>query len=233
MKRTIPGGFLLAIEGIDGAGKSVQAKAVAAVLLARGLDVVLTREPTRGPWGQLLRESAAKGRLSPADELKAFIEDRKQHVAELIRPSLDAGGIVITDRYYFSTVAYQGARGFDPEDLLRRNEAIAIEPHLLILLDIDPAVGLARIGHRDGAANEFETLATLTRSRDIYLSIRKPYVVRLGGTAPPDEIRDRILFALGRAVLERLHLETGLTPRQRLDASLALHGSDGVAGWRA
>ncbi|HRZ34937.1 MAG TPA: dTMP kinase, partial [Candidatus Paceibacterota bacterium] len=114
MKRIIPGGFLLAIEGIDGAGKSVQAKAVAAVLLARGLDVVLTREPTRGPWGQLLRESAAKGRLSPADELKAFIEDRKQHVAELIRPSLEAGRIVITDRYYFSTVAYQGARGFNP-----------------------------------------------------------------------------------------------------------------------
>ena len=229
MKRAIPGGFLLAIEGIDGAGKSVQAKAVAGVLLDRGLDVVLTREPTRGPWGQLLRESAAKGRLSPAEELRAFIEDRKQHVAELIRPSLDAGRIVITDRYYFSTVAYQGARGFDPEDLLRRNEAIAIEPHLLVLLDLDPAVGLARIGHRDGAANEFETFAALTRSRDIYLALRKPYAIRLDATAPPDETRDRILFALGRAVLERLHLQTGLTPRQRLDASLALHGGGAVA----
>lgn len=229
MNRAIPGGFLLAIEGIDGAGKSFQAQAVASALLDRGLDVVLTREPTRGPWGRLLRESASKGRLSPADELNAFLEDRKQHVRELIRPSLENGKIVITDRYYFSTVAYQGARGFDPEELLRLNEAIAIEPDLLVVIDIDPAVGLTRIGHRDGMANEFETLTQLSRSREVFLSLRKPYLVRLDGTRPPNDIRDQILFAFGRAGLERLQRQTDLTPRQRLNASLALHGQDGLA----
>lgn len=229
MKQAIPGGFLLAIEGIDGAGKSLQAHAVAGVLLARGLDVVLTCEPTRGPWGQLLRESASRGRLSPADELNAFLEDRKQHVRDLIRPSLDAGKIVITDRYYFSTVAYQGARGFDPEELLRLNEAIALEPDLLVMVDITPAVGLARVGHRDGAANEFETLTQLSRARDIFLSLHKPYLVRFDGTARPNEIRDQILFAVGRAVLERLHRRTDLTPRQKINASLALHGTEGMA----
>jgi len=228
MNRGLPGGFLLALEGIDGAGKSFQAQAVASVLAARGLEVVLTREPTRGPWGQLLRESASKGRLSPADELHAFLEDRKQHVAEVIRPSLEAGKLVITDRYYFSTVAYQGARGFNPDDLLRLNESIAIEPHLLVVVDVEPAVGLARVGHRDGAANEFETLAQLNRSRDIFRSLRKPYLVWLDGTARPNEIRDQILFALGRAVMERLELRADLTPRQRLDASLALHGADSL-----
>lgn len=200
---TIPGGFLLAIEGIDGTGKSTQAKAVAGELERRGLEVVLTREPTNGPWGRKLRESAATGRLSPAEELHAFLEDRTQHVRELIRPSLEAGRVVITDRYYFSTVAYQGARGFDPSDLMRRNEAIAIEPHLLVLIDLDPEVSLSRIGRRDGAGNEFETLAQLRRSREIFLAIRKPYLVRLDGRLSTGELEAEILAAFDRAAAAR------------------------------
>jgi dTMP kinase len=200
---TIPGGFLLAIEGIDGTGKSTQAKAVAGALERRGLEVVLTREPTNGPWGRKLRESAATGRLSPAEELHAFLEDRTQHVRELIRPSLEAGRVVITDRYYFSTVAYQGARGFDPDDLMRRNEAIAIEPHLLVLIDLDPETSLSRIGRRDGAGNEFETLAQLRRSREIFLGIRKPYLVRLDGRLSTGELEAEILVAFDRAVAAR------------------------------
>lgn len=222
---TIPGGFLLAIEGIDGTGKSTQARAVASALEARGLEVVLTREPTDGPWGQKLRASAAQGRLSPEDELRAFLEDRRQHVCELIRPSLEAGRVVITDRYYFSTVAYQGARGFDPEDLLRQNEAIAVEPHLLVVMDLDPQVSLARIGHRDGAGNAFETLTQLRRSREIFLAIRKPYLMRLDGQRPRDELEAEILFAFGRAALDRLAKQPGLSALARLTASLAVFGA--------
>jgi dTMP kinase len=225
--RTIPGGLLIAVEGIDGAGKSTQARAVGEALADRGLDCVLTHEPTRGPWGRIIRQSAASGRLAPADELHAFLEDRKQHVRELIRPSLEAGRIVITDRYYFSTVAYQGARGFDPVELLRTNEAIAIEPHLLVLIDIDPAAGLIRIGTRDGAANQFESIAQLTRSREIFLALDKPYLLRLDGTAPPNDLRDRILFAAARTVLTRLDQNLSLTPSERLAAALALHGAAG------
>ena len=225
MKRALPGGFLLAIEGIDGAGKSFQAQAVARVLEDRGLDVVLTREPTQGRWGRLLRESMTKGRLSPADELNAFLEDRKEHVRDLIRPALAAGRIVITDRYYFSTVAYQGAAGFDPQELLRLNEAIALEPHLLVLIDLDPAVSLARIGRRDGRTNEFETLGQLQRSRDIFLGLRKPYLLTLDGTASPGDLRDRILYELGRALVARLESEPLLTAREKLEACLAFHGA--------
>jgi dTMP kinase len=229
MKRTLPGGFLLALEGIDGAGKSVQARAVGAALMARGLEVVLTREPTNGPWGRRLRESAAQGRLSPEDELHAFLEDRKQHVAELIRPSLETGKVVITDRYYFSTVAYQGARGFDPGELLRMNEAIAIEPHLLVLVDLDPQTSLARIGHRDGRANEFETVAQLARSREIFLSIRKPCPLRLDGRGAPAELRDEILFAFGRAALDRIARNPALSAAGKLAASLAVFGGKAPA----
>ncbi|MCZ7636443.1 MAG: dTMP kinase [Verrucomicrobia bacterium] len=224
MKGILPQGFLLAIEGLDGAGKSVQARAVGAVLQARGLDVVLTHEPTSGPWGQRLRESARHGRLAPADELHAFVEDRRQHVRELIAPSLAAGKVVITDRYYFSTVAYQGARGFDPTELLRANEAFAPEPHLLVLLQLTPEQALARVGNRDGRANEFETLAQLTRTRAIFDALEKPYILRLDGTRPVEDLRDDILFALSRAVIERLARMSQLTSRERLAALTAFHG---------
>lgn len=204
MKRPVPGGFLLAIEGIDGAGKSVQAKAVGAALTARGFDVVLTREPTDGPWGRRLRESARTGRLSPQDELEMFLKDREEHVRTLIRPGLAAGRVVITDRYYFSTVAYQGARGFDPDELLRRNELIAVEPHLLVLIDLDAHTGLARIGHRDGQANEFETLAQLSRTREIFLALRKPYLVRVDGAMSAAALTGAILGVAESAIADRM-----------------------------
>lgn len=203
MSTAIPGGFLLALEGIDGAGKSVQARAVAAALEARGLAVVLTHEPTQGPWGRLLRESAVRGRLAPAEELEAFLKDREQHVREVIRPALAAGRVVITDRYYFSTVAYQGARGFDPEALLRRNEAFAPQPDLLVVLDLDPAAGRSRIGARDGQTNQFEQQAELERVRRIFLSLQKPYLLRLDARRPAADLTGEILAAVDRALAAR------------------------------
>ena len=229
MSRAFPGGFLMAIEGIDGVGKSLQAEAVCRVLCARGLDCLVTREPTNGPWGRKLRESAIAGRLSASEELQAFMEDRRQHVREVIRPALERGQIVITDRYYFSTVAYQGARGFDPVELLRQNEAIAIEPHLLVIIDLEPEAALARVGNRDGRLNDFETLAQQTKSREIFLSLRKPYLVRVDGRADPTELRDEILFAFSRFALDRMAGLAGLTPRERVNGALALHGAPMLA----
>ncbi len=226
MSKPLPGGFLLVIEGIDGAGKSTQADLVAGSLESRGLDVVRTSEPTDGPWGRKIRASAATGRMSPEDELHAFIEDRRQHVAELIHPSVGAGKIVVTDRYYFSTVAYQGALGFDPEELLQRNESFAVEPDLLVVIDIPPQAGLARVGSRDGVANEFETLSQLTRSREIFKALKKPYKVEINGQCPMEDLRDQILFEFGCAAMARLRDRLDLNPHDRLAASLRLHGAD-------
>ena len=182
-------GHLIVLEGIDGTGKSTQAKRLAAWFQSRGRDVVLSREPTDGPWGRKLRESAATGRLSPEDELECFLKDRRQHVAELIQPALAAGKIVILDRYYFSTMAYQGARGFDPDEIRRRNEEFAPQPDLLVILDLHVDTALDRIGARGDTANEFEKREALQRCREIFLSLQhEPFARIVDSNGSLDEV---------------------------------------------
>lgn len=187
-KTPIPGGLLVAIEGIDGAGKSTLARSLAASLRARGLACVLSKEPTAGPWGQQLRASAATGRLGAARELELLMLDRQEHVAQLIAPALARSEVVILDRYYFSNIAYQGAEGLDPADIQQRNEAFAPVPDLLLLLDADPAVGLARIAARGDVANAFETVENLRRCRAIFLTTPAPSRVVIDARQSADAV---------------------------------------------
>ena len=172
-------GTFIVIDGIDGTGKSTQARRLAEWFESLGREVVLSREPTDGPWGKKLRESAASGRLSAAQELEYFLNDRRQHVEQLIAPALAAGKVVILDRYYFSTMAYQGARGFDPAEIRRLNEAFAPLPDLLLILDLEVEAALGRIGSRGDTANEFEQRDNLTRCRQIFLSLGDEPFVRI------------------------------------------------------
>lgn len=186
-------GLFIVIEGIDGTGKSTQARHLAEWLVAQGREVVLSREPTDGPWGAQLRASAATGRLSPEDELRYFLNDRRQHVAETISPALAAGKVVILDRYYFSTMAYQGARGFDPAEIRRLNEQFAPVPDLLLILDIDVNMALQRIGSRGDSANAFEQRENLQRCREIFLSLKdEPFTRVIDSSGTPDEVGARI-----------------------------------------
>jgi dTMP kinase len=186
-------GFLIAIEGIDGAGKTTQAHFVQERLQASKLCVIRTKEPTTGQWGQILRDSALTGRLSLEEEVETFIKDRKEHVETLINPSLRKGHIVIVDRYYFSTMAYQGARGMNPEELMSRNELFAPEPDLLVVLDVDPKLGLERIKTRGDRANHFEKTGSLKRARAIFNAIKKPYLFRLDGSQEAETLSDLIV----------------------------------------
>ncbi|HEX4461391.1 MAG TPA: dTMP kinase [Polyangia bacterium] len=194
--RLEPAGILVAFEGIDGAGKTTQAGLLEDWLRPTGIEVVRTKEPTNGPWGKRLRASASTGRLSPDEELHAFLEDRREHVAQLINPALDAGKIVIVDRYYFSTAAYQGARGQDPAELLRINEAFAPKPDLLVLLQIETPVAMERIRMRGELDNAFEREEDLKKSARIFDSLDAPYLLKLDGTRARQAIADDIAAAM-------------------------------------
>ena len=198
----MPDGHFIVIEGIDGTGKSTQARRLGEWFTAQGREVVLSREPTTGPWGQKVRESGATGRLSPEDELQFFLNDRLQHVEELIAPSLAAGKVVILDRYYFSTMAYQGARGFDPAEIRRKNEVFAPVPDLLLIMDLDVDSALARIGARGDTANEFEQRGNLERCRDIFLSLQHENFARLiSAIGTPGEVAAQVLKAVEPLIL--------------------------------
>ena len=196
-------GFLLVLEGIDGTGKSTQAQLIEEALTARHFTVLRTKEPTTGKWGQLLRDSAVTGRLSIEEEVETFIKDRREHVTEKIMPALRAGQIVIVDRYYFSTAAYQGARGLDPQELIRRNEEFAPEPDLLVLLDLEVTGGLERIQTRGDRANLFEQTSALQRAREIFLSLRKPYLLKLDARQDPKAICEMIVREFSARHAER------------------------------
>ncbi len=190
-----PAGILVVFEGIDGAGKTTQAGLLEERLRPLDVEVVRTKEPTNGPWGRRLRESASKGRLAPADELHAFLEDRREHVATLIRPSLAAGKVVIVDRYYFSTAAYQGARGQDPDELIRVNETFAPKPDLLVLLTVTPKIGIARIGQRGDVSNLFEREEDLAKSAAIFGRLQAPHLLRLDGSQAIEPLAEQIAAA--------------------------------------
>ena len=187
-------GLFIVIEGIDGTGKSTQSKRLAEWFRSRGREVVLSREPTDGPWGKKLRESATTGRLSAEEELECFLNDRREHVEMSIKPALAEGKVVILDRYYFSTMAYQGARGFDPAEIRCRNEAFAPQPDLLLILDLNVESAHGRIGARGDTANEFEQRDTLTRCREIFLSLRdEPFACVIDAEPSLNEVTADIL----------------------------------------
>jgi len=157
------------------------------------------------------------------EEVETFIKDRKQHVEEVILPALKAGYIVIVDRYYFSTAAYQGARGIDPNELIQKNELFAPEPDLLVLLDVDPKEGLKRIKTRGDRANHFERTDTLTRAREIFLGIDKPYLYRLDATKSAEELRDSIVREFSQRYVQQI-AQSGIGEKEKLEATLKVFG---------
>ena len=196
-------GFLLVIEGIDGAGKSTLQRQLAAWCREHGLRTATSREPTDGPHGRALRESARAGRLAIDQELDLFLKDRREHVDALIIPALTRGEVVILDRYYFSTAAYQGARGLDPGTIIASNETFAPTPDLVLLLDVDPIAGHARIGQRSGAPDDFEGAAYLTEVRRIFLSLDRPFIKRIDASREPIAVSNDATSYLAEALRAR------------------------------
>lgn len=183
-------GRLVVFEGVDGCGKSTQLRLLAEHFASSGVAHVVTKEPTDGTWGRKIRAMARSGELvAREEELRWFLEDRREHVAQVLRPDVDAGKIVLSDRYYLSTVAYQGARGFDPQALLAELEAEFPAPDLALIFEVDPAEGLARVRARGGIAEPaFEEAEFLTRVAAVFRTLDRPYLARIDARGDADTI---------------------------------------------
>lgn len=180
---------LIVFEGIDGSGKSTHLQRAADWIHERGYPVVIQREPTEGPFGRKLRDSALNGRLSPQEETDLFIRDRLWNARENIEPALRQGETVLLDRYYFSTIAYQSARGLDPEEIRRKNEAFAPRPDLVLLFDLDPEIALDRIREKRGESpNLFEKLEYLRQVRENFLKLSDPFIRRIDASLSIEDV---------------------------------------------
>ena len=166
-------GVFIVFEGVDGAGKSTVCREVAEILTSRGMDVLVTAEPTHEGIGAFIRSGDA-GRISQRTEALLFAADRNDHT-ERISEEVGSGKVVLCDRYFASTVAYQSAKlagdGTDRDWLISINSDFIGRPDATILLDIDPAAGLSRVDSRGEQVSKFENLDFLRQVRDNYLSL--------------------------------------------------------------
>ncbi|NOX25744.1 MAG: dTMP kinase [Deltaproteobacteria bacterium] len=188
------GGRLIAFEGIDGTGKSTQITLLAGVLRQQGYEVVVTCEPTNGGYGQKIRALyKSRDSVSPAAELELFLADRREHIGKLIAPSLTAGKIILTDRYYLSTIAYQGAAGLDPAIIMQKN-AFAPPPDLAVIIDLSPEQAVKRIQQGRGEAlNSFEHEDYLAKVAEVFRSMKMPYIRWVDGTLAVHDVQRQIM----------------------------------------
>ncbi|MCE9519610.1 MAG: dTMP kinase [Verrucomicrobia bacterium] len=207
MKRPIPAGLLIAVEGIDGAGKTTVAATITQWCGEHGLLCALSKEPTSLKWGRKLRDSAATGRLTLDEELDLFHKDREDHASNSIQPALDQDAIMILDRYYWSTAAYQGARGAKVKDVLEFNESTFPIPDLVLLLDLPVEMGQNRIRVRGDQPNSFEEAAIQEKIRKIFLDLPSKSKARcqiVDASKPWRDVSRECLRLFQQAALQKL-----------------------------
>lgn len=198
--------MLIAIEGIDGAGKTAHAKILKKELEKMGYIVIRLSEPTNGKWGKKIKELSSRGKNPSTKELfELFFLDRKEDVEKNIIPALKKGQTVILDRYYMSSVAYQGAGGLDPAFIESENEKIAPKPDITVILDLPPKIAVERIENRKSKPDYFERLKFLTKVRSIFLEryASRSDVLIIDSTQRPDVVSTKIL----EAVLMVIHIK--------------------------
>ena len=200
-------GVFVCFEGGEGAGKSTQSRLLAEWLREQGREVVLTFEPGDTPVGKEIRRivlSPETGELAHRTEALLYAADKAEHLAEVVRPALERGAVVITDRYVDSSIAYQGAaRGIDVEGLegMLRWATGGLRPHLTVVLDVEPADGLSRFEGRDRI--EAESTEFHQRAREGFLRLAEAdpdhYVV-LDAREPIEALAATIRERVGRVL---------------------------------
>ena len=199
-------GLFLSFEGIDGSGKSTQARMLADRLRAEGHDVVLTREPGGSPGAEEIRALVLQGdpdRWSAETEILLFTAARRDHLESTILPALDAGKVVICDRFADSTRVYQGVSRGDLRDVVDtlHSTMISREPDVTVLIDMDPKTGLSRAKGRAGVEERFEDfgLPLQEKMRAGFLALAQEFpnrFVTLPGDGDIDAVADLVRQSL-------------------------------------
>lgn len=193
--REMKRGILIAIEGIDGSGKSTQSELLFKALKEIGYDVVLSHEPTKSEIGEKIRSKLKNENVSAQEVYELFVRDRISHVANKIRPALNSGKIVIVDRYFISTIAYQGASGIPIHKILSDHAVFAPMPDLVIILDIPVEIAIKRLFNKRKDSFE-KNVDFLCKVREIYLSMKKilnTNIVIIDATRSIEEVHKEIL----------------------------------------
>ena len=195
-------GLFICVEGLDGCGKTTQTKLLVRKLRKMGWDAVYTAEPSRGKIGKFIQKYCLHGekRISPIVEALLFAADRFEHVEREVISALNEGKIVVSDRYVYSSLAYQGATGLDLKWIEMIN-GHAIRPDLAIFVDVEPEAVIKRLKSKKSV---MENLETQRKVRGVYVKfVEKGELVRIDGNKSKKEVADDILKRVLRFLEKR------------------------------
>lgn len=192
-------GKLIVIEGIDGSGKSTCAKNLAEKLNSINIKTIYTFEPTHSHYGAKLRDGMLSEDLDAEEELLLFVKDRKEHIEYMIKPALEEGYFIILDRYFYSSIAYQGAKGIDINRIINMHKDFIIKPDIVFIFHLPIDIALNRIISKRGIADRFENETYLKRVDKIFHSFNEPFIYHIDTDKDIKIINDELFNILEKS----------------------------------
>ncbi len=192
-------GKLIVIEGIDGSGKSTCAKNLAEKLNSINIKTIYTFEPTHSHYGAKLRDGMLSEDLDAEEELLLFVKDRKEHIEYMIKPALEEGYFIILDRYFYSSIAYQGAKGIDINRIINMHKDFIVKPDIVFIFHLPIDIALNRIISKRGIADRFENETYLKKVDKIFHSFNEPFIYHIDTDKDIKIINDELFNILEKS----------------------------------